>query len=533
MALLDAFGRPVKETELRREHADATVGGIRSPIREVVASTLNPKRLGSLLRDADQGDVESYITLAEEMEEREPHYRSVLATRKLAVSGVEVSVESGTGEAEDPIVDAVRQDLVEPPQFRDMLIDALDALGKGYSAVEIMWDTSEGPWKPKRYKWRDPRYFMWDPQTLTVLRLIDEQNISEGIDLPSFKFIVHVPKLKSGLPIRGGLARVAAAAYMFKAFTVRDWHIFMEVFGHPVRVGKYDQDATAEEREKLRKAVSAIGVDAAGIISKSMEIEFVSAMGAAGGDKLFQGAAEWWDKQVSKVVLGQTMTSEDGSSMAQAKVHDDVRLDLAQADARQLTATINRDLVKPYVDLNFGVQERYPQVSIKIDQPEDFKSKAETIKIMVNAGLPVPQWWAREAFGVPEVQGDEPILEPKKPPQPQMPPGAQPPTPEPPEPPEPNDSDALNHRIARLERAMNQQTRDDIDRLAGQMVEEQWEPMMDGLVGTIVQLAQSARDEEHFRALLDERDLPIDTATRQLAIAVFAARGLGDDRDRV
>ena len=43
-------------------------------------------------------------------------------------------------------------------------------------------------------------------------------------------------KAKSGLPLRSGLARIVSWAWMFKAFTQRDWAIFAQTFGQPVRV---------------------------------------------------------------------------------------------------------------------------------------------------------------------------------------------------------------------------------------------------------------------------------------------------------
>ena len=61
---------------------------------------------------------------------------------------------------------------------------------------------------------------------------------------------------------------------------------------------------------------------------------------------------------MSKVVLGQTMTDENGGSLAQAMVHNQIRIDILQDDARQLANTINRDLIAPFVALNFGPTPR-------------------------------------------------------------------------------------------------------------------------------------------------------------------------------
>ena len=83
-SLYDAYGRRVDLGSLRREPAAPTLDGVRTIWTQTVASGLTPERLARLLQDAAEGSPEAYLTLAEEIEEREPHYRSVLGTRKRA-----------------------------------------------------------------------------------------------------------------------------------------------------------------------------------------------------------------------------------------------------------------------------------------------------------------------------------------------------------------------------------------------------------------------------------------------------------------
>ena len=115
-----------------------------------VAAGLTPASLASLLQQADAGYADPYLTLAEEMEERSPHYAAVLNTRKRAVLGLPRSVEAASDDARDvELRDAVETHLVKSPAFGRLLAGALDALGKGYSAVEIRWDTRQSPWAPR------------------------------------------------------------------------------------------------------------------------------------------------------------------------------------------------------------------------------------------------------------------------------------------------------------------------------------------------------------------------------------------------
>src|SRR5690606_81253 len=102
---------------------------------------------------------------------------------------------------------------------------------------EIMWRRGK-QWRPIGYEHRDPRFFRVDRTDGKTLLLIDEQHIN-GIPLQPYKFIVHKPRIKTGLTLRGGLARLVAAAYMCKSYALTDWMAFAELFGMPIRVGRY------------------------------------------------------------------------------------------------------------------------------------------------------------------------------------------------------------------------------------------------------------------------------------------------------
>jgi phage gp29-like protein len=356
--IVDTRGRPIRKAELKQELAAPSMTGVRQVWHNGIASHLTPDRLGSILRAAENNDGHDYLTLAEEMEEREPHYASVIGTRKRAVSGLDVVVEAASDDPADvKLADAVR-DLVRDAAFSTLIEDLLDALGKGYSVAEILWQTRGREWWPREYVWRDPRFFRFDQATGRELRLIDLDNVAQGIALAPYKFIVHRPRLKTGVTLRGGLARLVAVSYMAKSYTLTDWLAFAEVFGMPLRLGRYNANAKPDEVDILRAAVANLGSDAAAILPEGMKIEFKEIANTQGGADLFKGLAEWLDKQTSKAVLGQTMTADDGSSHAQANVHNDVREDIQRADAHHLSGTLNRDLVKPFVDLNYGMQRR-------------------------------------------------------------------------------------------------------------------------------------------------------------------------------
>ncbi len=409
-SLLDQFGNPVRKQGLTKRVAEPGVTSIRNAWATSVASGLTPVRLAGILRAASEGNLDDYLVLAEEMEERDPHYASVLGVRKRAVSGVDPTVKAVSDNASDvKIADAVREHIAEHHGFTDLVEDMLDALGKGFSQIEIQWGKGKRDWWIEEFIYRDPRFFMFDRETGREVRLIDESNMVDGVPLEPFKWISHKAKLKSGLAARGGLARLVAFGWMCKSYTMKDWIAFVETYGLPLRLGRYGASATPDDVETLFTAVANIGTDAAAVLPDSMRIDFEQIASGPGND-IFEKLARWVDEQTSKAVLGQTMTSDNGSSQAQANVHNEVRHDVAVSDARSISGTLNRDLVRPFVDLNFGVQQSYPKLQIIVEEPEDVDLIMRNTFRLASQGLRVKQSEIRAKLKYSEPDDDDEVI---------------------------------------------------------------------------------------------------------------------------
>jgi len=518
--IYDHLLRPVDTAALKQEQAAPTVRGVRRPYSGAhPASGLTPDRLGRLLRDSIDGDPERYLELAEDMEERDLHYAGVLGIRKRQVAALDISVEAASDKADDFAAADLVREVIERDSFADELIDVLDAVGKGFSATEIVWDTSEGQWRPSALKWRQPTWFQIDRVDGETLLLNDPEGPKP---LNPYGWITHYSKTKSGLPIRGGLARAVAWTFMFKAFTVKDWAIFCEAFGQPLRLGKYDAGASEADKDRLLEAVTNIGSDFAAIVPESMQIEFVSAT-ISGSIALYKERADWLDQQVSKVVLGQTGTTDAiKGGYAVGKVHDGVREDIERADARQLAATLNRDLIRPIVDLNFSPRRVYPK--LKIGRPEeiDVDKLVSNVSTLVPLGLKVGMSTMRDKLGLPDPAPDEELLTPAA----AAAPVAQPTqTSAPPAPPlkpaaasavVPPATDAIDDGISEI--------------LAG----DGWEKMVAPIVAGLEDKLAGAETLDDVRAVLAAHLATMDVSTLAdtLARAAFSARlaGVADDR---
>lgn len=411
--LVDQYGHPLRRELLTRDIGGPTLAGVRSPIAGYPANGLNPTRLANLLMEADQGDPLAYFELAELIEERDLHYAGVLGTRKRSVAQIDITVEAASDDAEDVRRADMVRGWLKRDELADEMFDILDAIGKGISFTEIIWDTSEGQLQPLRLEWRDPRWFRFDrvTQRRPMLRG-GVDGTAEAEPLPAFKFITTQIKAKSGLPIRSGLARLVSWAWMFKAFTQRDWAIFTQTYGQPIRIGKFASGATKEDKATLFRAVANIAGDCAAIIPDGMAIEFVEAKNVTAGADLYEGRADWLDRQVSKAVLGQTTTTDAiAGGHAIGREHRQVQEDIETADCKAASAVLNRDLIRPWCDLEFGPDGRgYPRLVIARPKAEDVKQLTDSLHVLVPMGLRVEASEIRDKLGLGDPAPDAEIL---------------------------------------------------------------------------------------------------------------------------
>lgn len=407
--LLDRWGNPVRRTELTKEIAAPTIGGVRSPITGYPGDGLNPVRLAAILKEADQGDPVRYLELAETIEERDAHYLGVLGTRKRSVSQLEITVEEGgDGPLDAKMAEKVRTWL-KRDELTEELFNILDAVGKGYSFTEICWDTSSGQWDIQKLEYRDPRWFRFARHDLATPLMLDEGG--REVTLRPFTFIYAQMAAKSGLALRSGIARVAAWAWMFKAFTQRDWAIFSQTYGQPLRVGKYGPGASEADKTKLFQAVANIAGDCAAIVPESMMIEFVETANLGSSSDLYEKRADWLDRQTSKLVLGQAATTDaEVGGLGSGKEHREVQEDIERADARMLAAILSRDLIRPWMQLEFGSQPSYPRLVIARPEAKDLAAFSSALAPLLGQGLRVKQSEILDKFGLSEPGDQDKIL---------------------------------------------------------------------------------------------------------------------------
>ncbi len=412
--IVDIHGRPF-EREALREQQTSRLAQLHSEYADHPSSGLTPARLAQILREAEQGNIRAQCELFQDMEEKDAHMLAEIGKRRRALTTVDWEVApprnaNAAEKAEAAWLNEVLQDL---PDFEDLLFDMLDAIGKGFAGIELEWQMLGREWIPAAFNYREASWFQLDTETRTELRLRDGS--PEGEPLNPFGWIVHQHKAKSGYVARGGLYRVLAWPYLFKNYAVRDLAEFLEIYGLPLRLGKYPPGSSNEDKATLLRAVVSIGHNAGGIIPEGMSMEFKEA--ASGSHQPFDWMVQWAEKSMSKAILGGTLTTQaDGKTATNAlgQVHNEVRHDLLKSDAKQVATTLRQYLLYPLLVLNRGGNRdprRLPRFHFDLVESEDMGAYAEALPKLAGAGLRIPTRWAHEKLRIPEAGKDEPVLQ--------------------------------------------------------------------------------------------------------------------------
>ena len=368
--LIDQWGNPIssaQQARLRQHQALPRLSSPRNPFSTYHPTQgLNPAALAAILSQSALGQSQQYMELLEEIEEKDLHYGAILGTRKRQVAQLPIRVEAA--EAEDGKGEAYAQHAaflrswLKSGVLQSALFHALDGISKGYSVLEIIWLSQPGRVLPMRLVYRPQRFFEVDWRDGETVMLRENSGF---VPLAPHKFLVHRHPSKSGLLLRSGLGRVAVWAWMFKQFTMQDWAVFAHNYGQPIRVGRYGPESTNEDRAILWKAVSSVAGDMAAIFPKSMEVEFVEVGDVSKGSELYERRANFLNAEMSKLVLGQTGTTDaNPGSHAAGRTHRLVQEDIERSDAGMLATTLNTQLIPQIIAFNFGPQAAYPYLEI-------------------------------------------------------------------------------------------------------------------------------------------------------------------------
>lgn len=201
------------------------------------------------------------------------------------------------------------------------------------------------------------------------------------------RYIIHRGHLLSSPDQWGGPMRSLVFWWLFSAMSRDWWARFLDRYGSPFLVGKYDQSDDAS-RSILERAFGYATKIGGLVVSKETEVEIKAAMTSDSG-AAYESFLTICQREKSKLIVGQTLSAEaqpTGMGSGTANAQSDVRNDIRQFDALLLASSLRDQLFVQFCLIN-TLPGRVPSIVWGSDSVEALQAWGTLLSNLAKAGL--------------------------------------------------------------------------------------------------------------------------------------------------
>ena len=221
--------------------------------------------------------------------------------------------------------------------------------------------------------------------------LLYDINADKGIDYSTIKDILLYAQFYDNV----GLLEKAAVYTILKRHSWGSWDEFEELFGIPIRIAKI-----ASQSETVKNEVAGwleeMGSAPYGVFPIGTEVDIKENSKTDSFNVFFQ-KIKALDAELSKLVLHQTMTTENGSSKAQGSVHENTLEEVIYADEKKQLAFLNNRLVPAMRLLGYKIPDK---AKIAVEKTTDPNDQIKIDGVLLGAGYVLTQDYIEETYGV-------------------------------------------------------------------------------------------------------------------------------------
>lgn len=282
---------------------------------------------------------------------RDDQVKSCFQQRRSAVVYSEYYVEAASDSKDDQAAAEWWRSELQRISFDRITDMMLYATHYGWSVAETLYAVmDDGKIHIDEIKVRDRARFGFSGEGELYLK----QTLGPHKHMPKDNFwTLSVGADHSDNPYGEGLAHSLYWPVFFKRNGIKFWLIFLEKFGMPTAMAKLNQAQVndPEQRKMALSIIDAIQADSGVVVPDDFVVELLEASRSGTAD--YQALHSSMDKAISKIILSQTMTTDDGSSKSQSEVHRGVRDQVVKSDADLLCESFNQQVVTRMTEWNF------------------------------------------------------------------------------------------------------------------------------------------------------------------------------------
>ncbi len=285
---------------------------------------------------------------------------------------------------------------MERINLRNVLSAVLDAPFFGLTVLELMWEPRDGKLRLMDIVAKPRKWFSFDDHNQPVFC---GDWFGEARPLPKGKFVLtrHFPSYENPYGLR--LLSRCLWPVAFKRGGIEFLTRFCEKFGQPWILAHAPHGAERSARMEMANDLAAMVQDAVAVLPSGANVEIASASVKVGD--LHESYLRRWDKSISKVLMGQTLTAEmDGTgSRAASETHYSVGSDIADADIFLVVSTLN-DIALVYRDINWPQDVLAPVFAYR--EPSDYSAQAELDNKLFGIGVRFAKQHFTRRYGLAE-----------------------------------------------------------------------------------------------------------------------------------
>ncbi len=307
------------------------------------------------------------------------HLSGVIAKRIDAVLNKELHFE--TGGKRKPEMD----ELINSLCFRGIMRTIMETQLWGISGIEFI------PGKELVYE-NIPRKHIKPEKGLITY----EQTGTDGIPYGDLENVWVMGESKDL-----GLLLKCAPYYLYKRGGLSDWAQYIELFGQPVRVIKYDS-YDEQTKTELKKILEESGSSLSMMIPRQADFEIKDGKQNNSDGNLQLSFIKVLNEEMSITVLGntETTTSSYSTGYAQSKVHLEQQYEITKSDLAYTAAMLNSDKFRCILQ-GYGYPVGRGNFVYAIDTDVDYLKTRVAIDKEVATMVPVPESYWYDTYGIP------------------------------------------------------------------------------------------------------------------------------------
>ncbi len=345
-------------------------------VRPPDRASVGIEKLKNALSSADRGRMHSLYNLYDELL-RDPVLGNAVEKRITAITNADLLFPKD-GKENDEMCD-----FIDTPEFEKLLQEIMLSKFYGKSVIELAFAPNFKAVSIKRQHLNTERKEI-------VREVFDEH----GIPYENNDFLLNIGEDKNF----GIFLRTAPYA-IYKRNGWGDFAQFVELYGIDTLLGLYDPE-DENGRQEMEKMMANRGSATGMTMSKNSEVKTIGTK-SPGTVDIHDRFLDKCDNQMLIAVLGQTMTTKDGSSLSQSKTHAQTEDDINQADRRFVQRVLNTELLPRLEKRGYAVkggQFLFAEKGENLSKKDELAIAERINKI---TGQVDEDYW-HENFGVPK-----------------------------------------------------------------------------------------------------------------------------------